>query len=145
MHILFSSRFVPYKGEKTGYIYIDTTAGGCSSPLGMRSSSYNHVEFGQYCSWGNLCHEFMHSLGEWGFLAPTSRKIKRGCFCHFCRILPWAHKDRQGQVCFSQVGKHPKGLETQLLQVWPERPKVRWPQGCLWLWINHALRKISAR
>ena len=57
------SRLVPYKGEKMGYVYLDTSAGGCSSPLGKKSR-YNHIEFGSGCSWGNLCHEFMHTLGK---------------------------------------------------------------------------------
>ena len=49
----------------------------------MRSRGYNNVEFGQYCSWGNLCHEFMHSLGK--FSSSTRR-------CHPSQI------DRK--ICF---------------------------------------------
>jgi len=55
-------RFVPYNNERRRYINIVTNAKGCASPLGMQRS-VNNVKFGPNCSWGNLCHEFMHSLG----------------------------------------------------------------------------------
>ena len=34
--------------------------------------SYNNVGFGHYCTWGNLCHEFMHSLGKTYFLCSET-------------------------------------------------------------------------
>jgi len=94
-------RLVPYKGEKTGYVYLDTSAGGCSSPLGKKSR-YNHIEFGSGCSWGNLCHEFMHTLGFYHEHTRTDRdkyvSVKWG-------NIPqdWKHNfykcDQRGQKC----------------------------------------------
>jgi len=54
-------RFVPFNWERH-YIKINTKAKGCASPLGMQGS-VNMISFGPSCTWGNLCHEFMHSLG----------------------------------------------------------------------------------
>merc|ERR1712126_307544 len=54
-------RFVKYNWEHSGYISLNTRAKGCASPLGMQY--VNVTKFGSTCSWGNLCHELMHSLG----------------------------------------------------------------------------------
>jgi len=56
-------RLVPRSKEKN-YVHIDSTPSGhrCSSPLGM-SGGKQTIKFGEACTWGNLAHEFMHSLG----------------------------------------------------------------------------------
>jgi len=65
-------RFVPYKNEQKHYIKINTQADKCSSPLG-RKPYFNEVKFGPRCSWGNLAHEFMHSLGFYHEHTRTDR------------------------------------------------------------------------
>ena len=53
------------RSNQKNYIHInpwparDST---CNSPLGMIGGKQT-INFGEKCSWGNLAHEFMHSLG----------------------------------------------------------------------------------
>jgi len=61
-------RLIPHTDEKN-YVHINpnTGEGTCNSPLGMTGGKQT-INFGEKCSWGNLAHEFMHSLGELDFL-----------------------------------------------------------------------------
>lgn len=54
-------RLVPRKSEQA-YVYVNPDGQGCSSPLG-RQGRKQTIKFGLGCSWGNLAHELMHSLG----------------------------------------------------------------------------------
>jgi len=94
-------RFVPWKDQRSRYIYVNPEAEGCSSPLGMQRS-YNNVNFGPYCSWGNLCHEFMHSLGFFHEHTRTDRD--RYVSIKWANIpADWKHNfykcDERGQGC----------------------------------------------
>ena len=54
------------RSNEKNYVHLDTTLRGhrCSSPLGMIGRGKQTINFGEDCTWGNLAHEFMHSLGK---------------------------------------------------------------------------------
>jgi len=94
-------KFVPWTNQRKHYVYINADADGCSSPLGMQSS-YNNVNFGPDCSWGNLCHEFMHSLGFFHEHTRTDRD--QYVTIHWDNIpQDWVHNfykcDERGDGC----------------------------------------------